>query len=114
MINCQENIKELVLQTHEKHTFKSNILSIYSLLKLSQGQHYFTILISEKSQRTNFYARIIKHIFPSAISSSCPIYLSGFLLHTVTVYIQILTEVGRKKKKKKTYVVQHLKITIRK
>lgn len=65
------------------------------------------------------YARIIKHIFfPSAISSSCPIYLSGFLLHTGTVYIQTLTEMGerifKRLKKRKTYMLQQFKISIRK
>lgn len=42
--------------------------------------------------------------FPPAISSSCPIYLLGFLLHTGTAYTQTLTEVGEcifKKFKKK-------------
>ena len=101
---------ELVLQTHEKCSFNSNTLSIYNLLKLSQGPNYFTKLISEKSQWTDFqmYARIIKHIFfPSAMSSSCPIYLSDFLLHTGTVYTKTLTEVGEcifKKLKKRLHV----------
>lgn len=53
-LTVRRTFNELVLQTHEKCSFNSNSLSIYHPLKLSQGPNYFTKLISEKSQWTNF------------------------------------------------------------